>query len=94
MNQKFKTILLWLLQLFWLLVSRQLLSNNSNDLQNGTTIAPKNSAVARISYGRFLDYIDAGRVNSVDILMVEETRLLKQIDQIIRFKDLELIYLD
>merc|ERR1712078_782361 len=50
-------------------LSWQLLSSNNIDSlkSNGTTVAPKNTAVARMSYGRFLDYIEAGRVTSVDI---------------------------
>ena len=70
MNQKFKTIILWLLPIAIVVgLSWQLLSNNDVDSlkSNGTTIAPKNAAVARMSYGRFLDYIEAGRVTSVDI---------------------------
>ena len=70
MNQKLKTIILWLLPIAIVVgLSWQLLSNNNVDTlkSNGTTIAPKNTAVARMSYGRFLDYIEAGRVTSVDI---------------------------
>ena len=70
MNQKFKTILLWLLPIILViaLLWQFLSSSNVDSLKpNGTTIAPKNSAVARISYGRFLDYVKAGRVTSVDI---------------------------
>ena len=70
MNQKFKTVILWLLPIAIVVgLSWQLLSNNNVDSlkSNGTTVAPRNSAVARMSYGRFLDYIEAGRVTSVDI---------------------------
>jgi len=70
MNPKLKTIFLWLLPIFLIVgLSWQLLSNNNIDSlkSNGTTVAPKNTAVARMSYGRFLDYIEAGRVTSVDI---------------------------
>ena len=70
MNQKFKTVILWLLPIAIVVgLSWQLLTNNNvDDLKsNGTTIAPRNAAVARMSYGRFLDYIEAGRVTSVDI---------------------------
>jgi cell division protease FtsH len=34
---------------------------------NAPTAAPRNTAVARMSYGRFLDYVEAGRVTAVDI---------------------------
>ena len=70
MNPKFKTIFLWSLPILLIIgLSWQLLSSNNIDSlkSNGTTVAPKNTAVARMSYGRFLDYIEAGRVTSVDI---------------------------
>ena len=70
MNPKFKTIFLWALPIILIIgLSWQLLSSNNVDSlkSNGTTVAPKNTAVARMSYGRFLDYIEAGRVTSVDI---------------------------
>ena len=70
MNQKLKTIILWALPIILVIaLSYQFLSTSNIDSlkSNGTTIAPKNSAVARVSYGRFLDYIKSGRVTSVDI---------------------------
>ena len=70
MNPKLKTIFLWALPIVLIIgLSWQLLSSNNIDSlkSNGTTVAPKNTAVARMSYGRFLDYIEAGRVTSVDI---------------------------
>ena len=70
MNPKLKTIFLWSLPVILIIgLSWQLLSSNNVDSlkSNGTTVAPKNTAVARMSYGRFLDYIEAGRVTSVDI---------------------------
>ena len=83
MNPKIKTILLWFLPvliviaLSWQLIS----SSNVNSLKsNGTTIAPKNSAVARVSYGRFLDYIKAGRVTSVDIFDGGRNAVVETID--------------
>ena len=60
MNQKFKTIILWTLPIILVIaLSYQFLSTSNIDSlkSNGTTVAPKNSAVARVSYGRFLDYI-------------------------------------
>ena len=70
MNQKLKTIILWALPIILVIaLSYQFLSTSNIDSlkSNGTTIAPRNSAVARVSYGRFLDYIKSGRVTSVDI---------------------------
>ena len=70
MNQKFKTLILWALPILLVIaLSYQFLSSSNVDSlkSNGTTVAPRNSAVARVSYGRFLDYINSGRVTSVDI---------------------------
>tara|TARA_B100000965_G_scaffold114673_1_gene94635 strand:- start:2083 stop:3996 length:1914 start_codon:yes stop_codon:yes gene_type:complete len=83
MNPKFKTILLWLLPIVLVIgLSWQLLSNNNVDSlkSNGTTIAPKNAAVARMSYGRFLDYIEAGRVTSVDIYEGGRNAVVETVD--------------
>ncbi|GCE65394.1 ATP-dependent zinc metalloprotease FtsH [cyanobiont of Ornithocercus magnificus] len=70
MNQRWRLIALWLLPiavvvfLAWQLIG----SRGASSLRpNGPTVAPRNAAVARMSYGRFLDYIDAGRVTAVDI---------------------------
>ncbi len=83
MNPKFKTILLWLLPIVLVIgLSWQLLSNNNVDSlkSNGTTIAPRNAAVARMSYGRFLDYIKAGRVTSVDIYEGGRNAVVETVD--------------
>ena len=63
MNQKFKTLILWALPIILVIaLSYQFLSSSNVDSlkSNGTTVAPRNSAVARVSYGRFLDYINSG----------------------------------
>ena len=83
MNPKIKTILLWLLPIVLVIgLSFQLISNNNVDSlkSNGTTIAPKNAAVARMSYGRFLDYIEAGRVTSVDIYEGGRNAVVETVD--------------
>ena len=72
MNQRWRLIALWLLPIgVVLLIGLQVVSNGGiNGLSqdsNGTTVAPRNAAVARMSYGRFLDYVEAGRVTAVDI---------------------------
>ena len=70
MNQKFKTLILWALPILLVIaLSYQFLSSSNVDSlkSNATTVAPRNSAVARVSYGRFLDYVNSGRVTSVDI---------------------------
>ena len=54
MNQKFKTLILWALPILLVIaLSYQFLSSSNVDSlkSNGTTIAPRNSAVARVSYG-------------------------------------------
>ena len=70
MNQRWRQILLWGLPItVALLLAWQVLgSGGVNNLKpGGPTVAPRNTAVARMSYGRFLDYVEAGRVTSVDI---------------------------
>ncbi len=83
MNQKFKTLILWALPIFLVIaLSYQFLSSSNVDSlkSNGTTIAPRNSAVARVSYGRFLDYINSGRVTSVDIFEGGRNAVIETID--------------
>ncbi len=76
MNQRWRQIALWILPigvallLVWQLVGSGALNNlrsNSASTSGSTTVAPRNAAVARMSYGRFLDYVAAGRVTAVDI---------------------------
>ncbi|MGB4534176.1 MAG: ATP-dependent zinc metalloprotease FtsH [Synechococcus sp.] len=58
------------LLLVWQLVGSGALNNlrsSSASTSGSTTVAPRNAAVARMSYGRFLDYVAAGRVTAVDI---------------------------
>jgi len=83
MNQKFKTLILWALPILLVIVlSYQFLSSSNVDSlkSNGTTVAPRNSAVARVSYGRFLDYINSGRVTSVDIFEGGRNAVIETID--------------
>ena len=83
MNQKLKTIILWALPIILVIaLSYQFLSTTNIDSlkSNGTTTAPKNSAVARVSYGRFLDYIKSGRVTSVDIFDGGRNAVIETVD--------------
>jgi len=83
MNQKFKTLILWALPILLVIaLSYQFLSSSNFDSlkSNGTTVAPRNSAVARVSYGRFLDYINSGRVTSVDIFEGGRNAVIETID--------------
>ena len=54
MNPKLKTLILWALPILLVIaLSYQFLSSSNVDSlkSNGTTVAPRNSAVARVSYG-------------------------------------------
>ncbi len=70
MNQRFRLIALWFLPIgIVVLISWQLLGNSTGNeikpVSNG--LDQRNSAVSRMSYGRFMDYINTGRVTAVDI---------------------------
>jgi len=70
MNQRWRQIALWVLPIgVALLLGWQLIGNGGVKTlnPNGPTVAPRNAAVGRMSYGRFLDYVDAGRITAVDI---------------------------
>jgi len=72
MNQRWRLIALWLLPIVVaLFLGWQLFSGGATRFtassNAGPTVAPRNAAVARMSYGRFLDYVDAGRVTAVNI---------------------------
>ena len=70
MNQRWRQIALWVLPIgVALLLGWQLLGNGGLQALNpsGPTVAPRNAAVGRMSYGRFLDYVEAGRITAVDI---------------------------
>jgi len=59
----------------------QLIGSGPNRLTpTGPTVAPRNAAVARMSYGRFLDYVDAGRVTAVDVFDGGRTAVVEAID--------------
>ncbi|MFN9636155.1 MAG: ATP-dependent metallopeptidase FtsH/Yme1/Tma family protein, partial [Synechococcaceae cyanobacterium] len=72
MNQRWRLIALWLLPIaVALFLGWQLFSGGGGRFTarapGAPTVAPRNAAVARMSYGRFLDYVDAGRVTAVDV---------------------------
>ncbi|MEB3158555.1 MAG: ATP-dependent zinc metalloprotease FtsH [Synechococcus sp.] len=70
MNQRWRQIALWILPIgVALLLGWQLIGNGGLQALNpsGPTVAPRNAAVGRMSYGRFLDYVEAGRITAVDI---------------------------
>ena len=86
MNQRWRTIALWVLPIgVALFLGWQVLGSGSNRMApsgggGGPTVAPRNAAVARMSYGRFLDYVDAGRVTAVDIFDGGRTAVVEAVD--------------
>ena len=86
MNQRWRLIALWLLPLAVVaFLGWQLLSNGGTARFNpnstsSPTVAPRNAAVARMSYGRFLDYVDAGRVTAVDIFDGGRSAVIEAVD--------------
>ena len=70
MDKKWKVIALWVLPItIVILITWQILGSSTNTQvsQTNTSNPSRNAPVAKISYGRFLDYVKAGRVTSVDI---------------------------
>ena len=83
MNQRWRLIALWLLPIAVIIfLAWQLIGNRgvSSLRPNGPTVAPRNMAVGRMSYGRFLDYIDAGRVTAVDIYEGGRNAVVEAVD--------------
>lgn len=86
MNQRWRLIALWLLPIgVALFFGWQILGNGGATRlgqagPSGPTVAPSNAAVARMTYGRFLDYIDAGRVTAVDIFDGGRTAVVEASD--------------
>ncbi|HJN35827.1 MAG: ATP-dependent zinc metalloprotease FtsH [Prochlorococcus sp.] len=70
MNQRWRIIALWLLPigvglfLLWQVIGSGSINAVSPE---GPAASPRNTAITRMSYGRFLDYVEAGRVTAVDI---------------------------
>ncbi|MFN5221070.1 MAG: ATP-dependent zinc metalloprotease FtsH [Cyanobacteriota bacterium] len=94
MNQRWRLIALWVLPIgVALFLAWQILGNggasrftpgaasaSASAGASTTTVAPRNAAVARMSYGRFLDYVDAGRVTAVDIFDNGRTAVVEAVD--------------
>ncbi len=83
MNQRWRVLALWLLPIaVALFLGWQLLSSGGRLAPGptGDTTAPRNAAVARMSYGRFLDYVEAGRVTAVDIYDGGRTAVIEAVD--------------
>ncbi len=83
MNQRWRLIVLWLLPIgMAALLAWQILGGSQLNTTKPTsaTVAPRNTAISRMSYGRFLDYIEAGRVTSVDIYEGGRNAVVEAID--------------
>jgi cell division protease FtsH len=86
MNQRWRPILLWLLPIgVALFLGWQVFGGASGRMTStgsapGSTVAPRNAAIARMSYGRFLDYVDAGRVTAVDLYDGGRTAVVEAVD--------------
>tara|TARA_Y100001968_G_scaffold321506_1_gene356052 strand:+ start:50675 stop:52588 length:1914 start_codon:yes stop_codon:yes gene_type:complete len=83
MNPKWRGIALWFLPLAMvILLSWQILgnANKTNTETRSQSIATRNTPIAKISYGRFLDYINAGRVTSIDIFEGGRNAVVEAID--------------
>ncbi|WP_320676792.1 ATP-dependent zinc metalloprotease FtsH [Prochlorococcus sp. MIT 1300] len=83
MNQRWRIIALWLIPLamgillFWQVLG----SSEVKNLKSSSPAAvPMNTAVGRMSYGRFLDYIESGRVTSVDIYEGGRNAVVEAVD--------------
>ena len=82
MNQRWRLLALWLLPIaVALFLGWQVLGPGANrNSPTNPVVAPSNAAVARMSYGRFLDYVQAGRVTSVDIFDGGRTAVIEAVD--------------
>jgi len=82
MNQRWRLLALWLLPIaVALFLGWQVLGPGANrNAPTNPVVAPRNAAVARMSYGRFLDYVQAGRVTSVDIFDGGRTAVIEAVD--------------
>ncbi|MFN9055804.1 MAG: ATP-dependent zinc metalloprotease FtsH [Cyanobacteriota bacterium] len=81
MNQRWRLVVLWALPLLVAaFLGWQLFNGNGTNLSNSPLKSPANSAVGRMSYGRFLDYVDSGRVNSVDFYNSGRSAVVEIVD--------------
>ena len=83
MDKKWKVIALWVLPItIVVLITWQILGSATTKQPNQTSSSSisRNAPVAKISYGRFLDYVKAGRVTSVDIYEGGRNAIVESID--------------
>ncbi|MGD1852186.1 MAG: ATP-dependent metallopeptidase FtsH/Yme1/Tma family protein, partial [Cyanophyceae cyanobacterium] len=77
MKLPWRVILLWTLPV---LVVGFFLWQGAFSNNVGTTSAGQNAANTRMTYGRFLEYLDAGRVTSVDLYEGGQTAIGEAVD--------------
>ncbi|MEM6501265.1 MAG: ATP-dependent zinc metalloprotease FtsH2 [Cyanobacteria bacterium P01_C01_bin.89] len=77
MKLPWRVILLWTLPV---LVVGFFLWQGAFSSNVGTTSAGQNAANTRMTYGRFLEYLDAGRVTSVDLYEGGQTAIVEAVD--------------
>jgi cell division protease FtsH len=92
MKQRWRLLALWGLPLLLAaFLGWQILSGGASRFRPATSAADgtveasslasgRNTAVARMSYGRFLDYVKAGRVTAVDIFDGGRTAVIEAVD--------------
>jgi len=81
MNQRWRLIALWLLPLaVALFFGWQLLGSGGRMAPAGPGLSAGNTAIARMSYGRFLDYVEAGRVTAVDVYDGGRSAVVEAVD--------------
>jgi cell division protease FtsH len=92
MKQRWRLLALWGLPLLlaallgWQILSggasrfRPTTSAGDGPVEGSSLASARNTAVARMSYGRFLDYVKAGRVTAVDIFDGGRTAVIEAVD--------------
>ena len=83
MNQRWRPLLLWILPIgVALFFGWQFLAQGGPGAadRTGPTTAPRNAAIARMTYGRFLDYVEAGRVTAVDVYDGGRSAVIEAVD--------------
>ena len=92
MKQRWRLLALWGLPLLlaaflgWQILSggatrfRPATSAAEGTVEGSSLASGRNTAVARMSYGRFLDYVKAGRVTAVDIFDGGRTAVIEAVD--------------
>jgi cell division protease FtsH len=92
MKQRWRLLALWGLPLLlaaflgWQILSggasrfRPTTSGADGTVEGSSLASSRNTAVARMSYGRFLDYVKAGRVTAVDIFDGGRTAVIEAVD--------------